>query len=399
MVIGGLNFNSYRIIIFFGWLRLILRREITVSELNLFDKVVILFVLVGFVTGTLLQLTMDNFINRGGYVYNVILAFFLFRFLIKDLDDIMLIFKAMAIIIVPLTILMLVEHSTGRNIFSVFGGVPELTAIRDGRMRCQGPFRHPILAGTFAATSFPFFFSLWCQQEKGKILAITGATSAVAIIILSASSGPLLAFLFAITALSLWPIRTHMKVIRWSLGLGIISLHLVMKAPVWYIIGRISHVVGGTGWHRSDLIDQAIKNFDQWWLLGTKYTLNWAYPKSSLLPMIHLDPNMVDITNQYIFIGVEGGVFPLILFITIITMGYKGVGRTLQAWENHPLSVRIIPWVLGAALTAHCASFFSVAYFDQISVFWFLLLAMLSFFYSLSITNKINSTIPVDVKN
>ena len=397
LVVGGLNFNSYRIIVFFGWVRLILRKEITVSEMNLFDKVLVLFVLVGFVTGTLLLPTMDNFINRGGYAYNVILGFFLFRFLIRDIDDVILIFKAMAVMILPFAILMLVENSTGRNIFSVFGGVPEITVIRDGLLRCQGPFRHPILTGTFAATSFPYFFSLWFQQGKSKILAIISVTSAIVIIILSRSSGPILSFLVVIIALSLWPIRSHMKVVRWSLGLSIIVLHLFMKAPVWYIIGKLSEVVGGTGWHRSDLIDQAIKNFDQWWLLGTKYTLNWAYPKSSLLPMPD-DPNMVDITNQFIFIGVEGGVFPLILFITIITMGFKGIGRALKAWENQPLSRRIIPWVLGVALTVHCASFFSVSYFDQMNVFWFLLLAMLSLVYGLSITKNNNAAIPADEK-
>lgn len=387
LVIGGLNFNSYRIIVFFGWLRLILRKEINVNDFNFFDKTVVWFVLVGFVTGTLLLPTMDNFINRGGYVYNVILGFFLFRFLIRDIDDVILIFKAMAILMIPFAVLIMVEHSTGRNIFSIFGGVPEITVVRGDRLRCQGPFRHPILTGTFAATSFPFFFSLWFQEGKSKILSIIAMISSMIVFLASASSGPLMAFLIALISLSMWLIRMHMKIIRWALSLVIITLHLFMEAPVWYLIGRISHIVGGTGWHRSDLIDQAIKNFGQWWLLGTKYTANWAYPNSCLLPMPN-DPNMVDITNQFIFIGLEGGVLPLILFITIITLGYKGIGRTIRAWEDRPLFIRIIPWAMGAALTAHVASFFSVAYFDQMNVFWFLLLAMLSVIYSLSYPKK-----------
>src|SRR5664280_891893 len=94
LVIGSLNFTPFRIIFFFGFMRLILRKEITLSNINLFDKVILLFVVVGFVTGTLLQPTMNNFINRGGYAYNVLLGFFLFRYLISDIDDIILIFKA-----------------------------------------------------------------------------------------------------------------------------------------------------------------------------------------------------------------------------------------------------------------------------------------------------------------
>lgn len=399
LVIGGLNFNSYRIIVFFGWVRLILRKEIMGSDFNFFDKTVAWFVLVGFVTGTLLLPTMDNFINRGGYVYNVILGFFLFRFLIRDIDDVILIFKAMAILMIPFAVLIMLEHSTGRNIFSIFGGVPEITVVRGDRLRCQGPFRHPILTGTFATTSIPFFFSLWFQEGKSKFLSISGMTSSIIIILASASSGPLLSFLIALIALSMWLIRRHMKIVRWSLVLGIIGLHLFMKAPVWYVIGRLSEIVGGTGWHRSDLIEQAVKNFGQWWLLGTKYTLNWAYPNSSLLPMHGLDSNMVDITNQYIFIAVEGGVFPLLLFITIITLGYKGIGRTIRVWEDRPLFIRIIPWAMGAALTAHVASFFSVAYFDQMNVFWFLLLAMLSVIYSLTYSKTNDGAILVATKN
>jgi hypothetical protein len=80
-------------------------------------------------------------------------------------------------------------------------------------------------------------------------------------------------------------------------------------------------------------------------------------------------------------------------------MGFKGVGRVLMVWENQPFSVRIIPWVLGASLVAHCASFLSVAYFDQMLVFWYILLAMLSFLYSLSNIKNSNRTMHADAKN
>jgi len=48
------------------------------------------------------------------------------------------------------------------------------------------------------------------------------------------------------------------------------------ESPIWFLIGRLSAIIGGTGWARSELIDQAIKHFSEWWLLGTTYTAHWA---------------------------------------------------------------------------------------------------------------------------
>jgi len=49
-----------------------------------------------------------------------------------------------------------------------------------------------------------------------------------------------------------------------------------------------------------------------------------------------------------------------------------------EAAKDEPFAIRIILWALGATLVAHIASFFSVRYFDQIIVFWYLLLVMIS---------------------
>ena len=46
-----------------------------------------------------------------------------------------------------------------------------------------------------------------------------------------------------------------------------------MKAPVWALIQRIDIVGGSSGWHRYELIDQCIKHFSDWWLMGVKVIL------------------------------------------------------------------------------------------------------------------------------
>ncbi len=383
VIISGLHFDPIRILLIFGWVRLLIRGELKAFDFTIIDKLIIAFVTASVITATILTPTMDTLTNRMGYAYNTILTFFLFRFLIRDLDEIIFMLKITAIVILPLALSMIIEKSTQRNIFSVFGGVPEITIVREGQLRCQGPFRHPILAGTFGATLFPLFFALWNRHTKGRTVAYIGIISSTIITVMSASSGPLIAYLTALIGLFCWPLRNKMRFVRWALLAGIAMLAIVMKAPIWYLIGRLSFITGGTGWHRSDLIDQAIKHFDEWWLFGTKYTAHWSIG-SCLLPF-PWDPDRVDITNQFILIGVDGGILPLLLFILIIAYCFQGLGRTRRILADQSSYKQFIPWTLGIALLAHTASFFSVAYFDQMKLMWVLLLAVIAFTTSLSI--------------
>src|SRR2546429_484272 len=112
---------------------------------------------------------------------------------------------------------MVAENITGQNPFAGFAGFPPLTPIPEAALRCQGPFAHPILAGTFGATLFPLFLGL-SQREKGnQLLSILAVLSCGAITFTSGSSGPVLALFAGLLALAFWPLRSHMSVIRWAI--------------------------------------------------------------------------------------------------------------------------------------------------------------------------------------
>jgi hypothetical protein len=78
---------------------------------------------------------------------------------------------------------MLTEMATGRNAFASFGGVHEIAQMRNGLLRCQGPFAHPILAGTFGATQLPLFIALWFQEGRSKLLPLAAMLSSLVIMI------------------------------------------------------------------------------------------------------------------------------------------------------------------------------------------------------------------------
>ncbi len=369
IVVGGLNFTMLRLLLVFGWVRLIVRGELRGLKLNRIDKAVIAFVISALVTYTLLWQNYGAFKNKLGLAYNVIGFFFLFRFLIRDLKDAIRVVRITAFLIIPLAAMMLVEKRTGHDLFAFLGGVPEASPVRDGVVRCQGPFSHPILAGSFGATLLPLFLGLGVQQIKlAKLTAAIGIVAAAIVIFCSGSSGPVLAGLAGVGGFLFWPLRNRMRLIRWGIVAAIVVIQLVMKPPFWFIIAKIDIFSGNTGWHRAHLIDIAYRNFFDWWLVGTRSVDNWD---------VGYDHN-IDITNQYIAYGIDGGLITFSLFIAIIVRCFSGVGRTIRALSDEPQSSRMFVWALGAALFAHVVNYFSISYFDQTIIAWYMLLAIIS---------------------
>jgi len=371
--IASLNFTMFRIIIFFGCVRVIIRKEVFSIRLHQIDKILIAYVITSATAYILLRSgSSEAFINQFGFIYNSLFLYIIFRSLIHDMNDINTIFKMLALVLVPLAAAMLIEKATGRNLFSIFGGVPEFTVVREGKLRCQGAFGHPILAGTFGTTSLPFMLALWSLGGGKKLIAGLGIISATIITITTSSSGPVVSYIFVIIGMAMWRIRDHMRAVRWCILLCLISLHIVMKAPVWSLIGKLSEVIGGGGWHRVMLIDAAISHFNEWWLLGTDYTRHWM-PTG-----VSWSEKQTDITNQFIAVGIDGGLISLILFVAVIIFCFKNIGMKLKEIGSSELPIKFTIWCMGVSLVGHLASFTSVHYFDQIIVFWYLLLALIT---------------------
>ncbi len=372
VVIATANFTMVRILIVFGLVRVMVRGDQASVVPNGLDKAMIAWAVSSVVTYTILWQSGHAFINRMGMCFDTAGVYLVCRLFCNDTRDINRILRLCAVLLIPLAIAMVIEFRTGKNVFSFLGGVPLASEIRYGRVRCQGSFRHPILMGTFGATMLPLLLSLWWKTGKAKTLAVLGSLSCLIIVACAGSSGALMAAGYGIIGLCAWPLRFSMRSVRWLMVFAIIILQFVMKAPFWYVLARLSSFTGGTGWHRAYLIDQAIRYFNEWWLVGTKVTALWM--PTGLLT----DPANTDITNQYLLQGVRGGVITMILFIAIVALGFAGVGRTVRILEREDFSARILVWSMGAALFAHAISFVSVAYFDQIQVFWYFLLAAIS---------------------
>lgn len=364
IVIAGIDFTMFRIIIMICWIRIIKRNEYRLISFNRLDKILIIWSLLGIVTYTLLWQTSSAFINRLGFAFDAIGLYFIFRIFIRSFGDIEIAIKMIIILSIPIAFVMLMEQTNGRNFFAFLGGIPEITLAREGRLRAQGAFSHPILAGSFGAFITPLIIGCWCKNKQ-KMYFVVGMITAATITLASASSGPVLAYAAGVVAIFLIMFRQYMRRIFWGVISGVLLLHLVMKAPVWHLVGRISVVSGSTGYHRYRLIDAFINHFWEWWLLGCKSTHHWGW-------------QLNDVTNMYIFVALtQGGLTGLILFWTILITCFKAIGRTVKVYEKQP-AIRLFIWSIGCSLFTHAVSFISVAYFGQIIVCLYFSLALSS---------------------
>lgn len=373
LVVGSLHFTMLRVLILFGLIRM-LRTKSTSKErliswgMNKIDYALILLMLVTAVNWMLLWQQTSTLIFQLGEIYTAFGAYFLLRSLIRDQADIEHTIGLFAIIAAVVAVVMVNEQISGWNPYALLNGAQSSffasAMVRDDRFRATGCFLHPILAGSFAAVLLPLFVGLWWTGRKHRAKAILGIIACTAMVLASNSSTPVMAYAAGILGLCLWPIRNFMRPIRWGIVLSLVSLHMVMKAPVWHLISRIDIVGGSSSDHRYQLVNKFILNFSQWWLIGVKDNGQWGW-------------DMWDTANQYVATGQTSGLLPFILFVAIIVFGFKYVGRTRRHRGNTRVGARFA-WALGAALFAHAVAFFGITYFDQTVVGWYALLAIIS---------------------
>ncbi len=274
---------------------------------------------------------------------------------------------AMILLLLPLAALLTFEQRTRQNIYYHLGARADSSMVRGDRNRALGPFQHAILSGTVGAAALPFALILW---RRKKIHGIVGIGASLAIVVSSASSGPMAAAIVTAAALMVWPARRWLSMIQ-RIGLVMVFvLHLISTRGIWYLMARMDLAGGSTGYHRAKLIDSAINDFGDWWLFGTDYTRNWMFSGVSW------SSRHTDITNYYLQFGVTGGMGLLLAFVAILYYGFKTYGIRLRATNFENSTENFGLWCLGCSLVAHATSFLSVAYFDQSYANLFMLIAL-----------------------
>jgi hypothetical protein len=364
--VSGLNFPIIRLLLLAGVVRVLVRGERPAGGLLGMDKLFLAWGAWALVASAFHQFPGATLQGHLGMVYNAFCIYFLTRCFCQTEKDLHRLVRVIAWVLVPVAVEMLFEQLTQKNLFAMFGGVPDEPAIRNNRARSQGPFAHAILAGTVGAVCIPMLVGLW---RRYPVSAKIGLAACGTMVMTSASSGPFMSVIFGLFALVLWRWRHWTKQMRIAAVVGYILLDLVMKAPPYYLIARIDLTGGSTGWHRAYLIESSLKHLHEWWFAGTDYTRHWM-PTG-----VSWSPDHTDITNHYIKQGVLGGLPLTFLFIAILLCGFRYIGENVRVTASGDPQRAFLAWSFGAGLFAHAATCVSVSYFDQSVLFLYLTLA------------------------
>jgi O-antigen ligase len=207
----------------------------------------------------------------------------------------------------------------------------------------------------------PLFIGLRLKDRKNTKIAVIGVVASTVVTIAGNSSTSLLGFGAGLFALCLWPLRSQMRPIRWGIVIVLTTLHIVMNGPVWALIQRIDVTGSSSSYHRYELVNQCIRHFGDWFLVGTKSYGDWGF-------------DMWDLSNQYVAVAETAGLIPLIAFLALIVLGFKYLGKARKAAEGDK-SHELFLWAMAAAVFANVVAYFGTSYWDQTMVAWYSLLA------------------------
>ena len=374
--VAGFNLFPQRFLELMAFARVMIRREFSFRRLNKIDSA--LLCLYVYSTVVYLLRSSEGQAYQIGIAVDAFLSYFAFRGLLGNMEDFRWFLSALLILLVPYTILVLVESMTKHNPFVLLGGVEGGAKwMRNGRPRCFGSFRQPDTQGMFGATFLPLYVALaFLPLERKR--AFIGIGLCIAIAWAANSGGAASAAGAALACWAFWPVRTQMRKVRWAIVGAIVGLALTMKAPIWYILARIAAFTGGDGWHRSFLMDVSYRHLDLWWLAGMpiKETADW-------FPYSLNTTGGADITNQFVAFGLIAGIAAIVLFIVLLTRSFSGLGKALVVVRSSFQSTReaeFLLWGFGVMLTVHIINWFGITYFDQMYMVWFMQLAAISAF-------------------
>jgi O-antigen ligase len=90
---------------------------------------------------------------------------------------------------------------------------------------------------------------------------------------------------------------------------------------------------------------------------------------------IHANDRHTDITNHLLAMGVSGGLPLMAVFVLILVLSFRDVGRALRQGAGLPQDRRLFIWGLGALLFGFVMMFWTISLYDHSVVFFYLVLA------------------------
>jgi len=371
--IATLDFYAVRVVALISLLKMFIGHDYGRIRANKIDRLFFLYNVLGSIIYIIASHhKLGAFIYKSGTFVDSILLYIVLRNAIYSKDSLRLIIKTFSICVIILLPFTIFEFYSANNLFSILGR--SAISMRDGEVRAAATFSHSILFGSFSAAIIPILWADYnIQKKKVTLLSIF---SCLFFVFASSSSGPIVSLMGVVFFLIFFRWKQYAALLARFMLLMALAIHFIREKPLWHLIYvRLSIKVSSTGLHRYVLMEAAVKEFWNWWLLGygdispewhIKY---WSYTHAKF----------TDVTNHYLLEGVRGGFFTMLLFILLC---YRVI-KILGAYSNSQKKVedQWLWWGFNVMMIAHCITFLSVAYFGQITMLLYLTIAIAAFAY------------------
>ena len=367
VVLGSLHFPVLRILIIAGLIR---RATLGGSSsggkypggFNPVDRMVVLWTVSLLTILSLQWMDSQALIHNLGDFLDALGGYLVVRFFIPDGEAVRRTIKTLGVVCVIQGAFMLNEQITHVNVFRYLEGNSGYVTIRAGKIRSDGVMGAGY-AGTLAGGLIPLF--LWlCSERKSRMAMYAAIAGATAMVFAANSSTPPLALASSLLGLALWPLRKKMRLVRRGLAATLVGLHLVMHGPVWSLIARVDLTGSSSSYHRYYLVDNCIRHFRDWWLLGFKYYNLWGW-------------DMWDLCNQFVVQALVGGLLALVAYIAIFTRLFGAIGNARKHVEGDRGREWFL-WCLGSSLFSVVVAHFGINYPAMMQMGLFTLWAIIS---------------------
>lgn len=353
VVIFGLDFQALRLLGTAAMVRFAVRGDFRVLKKDILDRLILL----GAIVPVICLLFRGRFPALGanlGYGLDAVAMYYLGRVCLTDLRAVRTLALALLVLSIPIFTGFAIEKSTGRNIFSIFGGIDEITHVRQGKIRVQGAFAHSIIAGCWFASSLPILLSQWGggnNAATGKIIAVLGGILAITCCFMTSGSTAISSLLVVLLLAFLYPFRSYISSARKLIVVLAILIHFTATNGLHhFLFARFTISAGSTGYHRYRLVDAAIDRFSEWFLFGTDSTYHWGW-------------GLDDVTCQYVAVVVNGGIAGVAILVAIFVVAFRRIGVVMSSPKKNEV---FVGYFIGVALVSHLVAFLGVSYFGQI---------------------------------
>lgn len=364
VVLGGIHFTMHQILILTVVGRMVAFRGASGERLaggfNTLDRLVVLWSLSSLIVFCLQFMETQALIRGLATLVESLGGYLAARFLIPDREALRRTVKVLAVVCVIQGVCMVSEQFTHQNVFDFAGAHPP--TIREGHIRSEGAMGN-LWGGAFAGISIPLFLWLWAEA-KSRLAACAGVVGATAMVFATHASTSWLTLGASLMAIAFWLLRKNMRLVRWGIVATLVGLHLVMHGPVWSLIEKIDLTGGSSNYHRYMLMDNCIRHFSDWWLLGSKHYGDWGF-------------DMWDLCNQFVAVALTGGLITLVLFIGIYSRGFGVIGKARKQAEGDRVQEWLL-WCLGSTLFANVVASLGINYMVQLEMGLFSSLACIS---------------------